>query len=73
VTDLESTINNFNRQFQFGKEETEAVEWAYTSEYGYTMFNIVNIYTKASQYQGLPAESSHKLQKVGGAILGMVR
>jgi hypothetical protein len=73
VTDPESTINNFNRQFQLGKEETEAVGWALPLEYGQTMFNVVNVYTKAAQYQGLPAESSHKLQKVGGAILGMVR
>jgi hypothetical protein len=73
VTDPESTINSFNRQFQLGKEETEAVGWALPMEYGQTMFNMVNVYTKAAQYQGLPAESSHKLQKVGGAILGMVR
>lgn len=73
VTDPESTINNFNRQFQLGKEETDAVGWALPLEYGQTMFNVVNVYTKAAQYQGLPAESSHKLQKVGGAILGMVR
>jgi len=73
VTDPESTINNFNRQFQLGKEETEAVEWALPLEYGQTMFHMVNVYTKAAQYQGLPAESGYKLQKVGGAILGMVR
>ena len=73
VTDPESTINNFNRQFQLGKEETEAVGWALPLEYGQTMFHMVNVYTKAAQYQGLSAESSHKLQKVGGAILGMVR
>jgi hypothetical protein len=73
VTDPESTINNFNRQFQLGKEETEAVGWALPLEYGQTMFNVVNVYTKAAQYQGLSAESSHKLQKVGGAILGMVK
>ena len=73
VDNPESTINSFNRQFQLGKEETEAVGWALPLEYGQTMFNVVNVYTKAAQYQGLPAESSHKLQKVGGAILGMVR
>jgi hypothetical protein len=73
VDNPESTINSFNRQFQLGKEETEAVGWALPLEYGQTMFNVVNVYTKAAQYQGLPAESSHKLQKVGGAILGLVR
>ena len=73
VTDPESTISSFNRQFQLGKEETEAVGWALPLEYGETMFHMVNVYTKAAQYQGLPAESGYKLQKVGGAILGMVR
>jgi hypothetical protein len=73
VTDPEATINSFNRQFQLGKEETEAVEWALPLEYGNTMFHVVNVYTKAAQYRELPAEGAHKLQKVGGAILGMVK
>ena len=73
MTDPEATINNFNRQFQLDKEETEAVGWALPLEYGQTMFHVVNVYTKAAQYQGLPAESGYKLQKVGGAILGMVK
>ena len=73
VTDPESTINNFNRQFQLAKNEIEAVNWALPLEYGETMFHVVNVYTKAAQYRELPAESTHKLQKVGGAILGMVR
>jgi len=42
-------------------------------EYGFNMFNIVNVYTKAAQYKALPAESSFRLEKVGGTILGMVR
>ena len=31
------------------------------------------VYTKAAQYQELPAESSFRLEKVGGTILGMVK
>ena len=42
-------------------------------EYGFTMFNVVNVYTKAAQYKALPAESSFRLEKVGGSILGMVK
>lgn len=41
-------------------------------EYGFTMFHVVNTYTKAAQFKELPAESSHKLQKVGGMIMAMV-
>ena len=42
-------------------------------EYGFTMFHVVNVYTKAAQYEILPAESRYRLQKVGGMILGMVK
>ena len=73
VTDPESTINNFNNQFLLNKTEREAVTWAIPLEYGFTMFSIVNVYTKAAQYTGLPAESSFRLEKVGGTILGMVK
>ena len=69
----EITINSFNGQFQLTKEEKEAVEWALPKEYGQTMFHVINVYTKASQYPGLPADSGYKLQKVGGTILEMVK
>jgi len=72
VENIPSAIESFNRQFQLGKEEKEAVEWAVPLEYGDTMFNVVNVYTRASQFEGLPAESSYRLQKVGGNILGML-
>ena len=41
-------------------------------EAGDTMF-MVNAYTRAAQYEGLTAEASYRLQKVGGNILGMLR
>jgi uncharacterized protein DUF932 len=73
VDDPLSTINNFNRQFQLAKDEKDAVEWAWQQhEMGDTMFNIVNTYTRASQFPGLSAESSYQLQRVGGNILGML-
>ena len=73
VDDPMSTITSFNRQFQLGKEEQEAVEWGWGFEPGDTMFNIVNAYTRGAQFNGLPAESSHRLQTVGGSILGMLK
>lgn len=72
VDDPLSTINNFNRQFQLAKDEKDAAEWAWPQEMGDTMFNIVNTYTRASQFPGLSAESSYQLQRVGGNILGML-
>ncbi len=41
-------------------------------EAGDTMFNVVNTYTRAAQYEGLDAESSYRLQRIGGNILGML-
>ena len=73
VDNPESTIHNFNNQFMLNKAEKEAVDWAIPLEYGFSMFNIVNIYTKAAQHKGLSAESSFRLEKVGGSILRMVK
>ena len=72
VNEPMSTISSFNKQFQLGKPECEAVDWAWPMEQGHAMFNIVNTYTRAAQHGNLSAESSYKLQKVGGTILGML-
>ena len=37
------------------------------------MFNLVNAYTRGAQFDGLSAESSHRVQTVGGSILGMLK
>ena len=66
------TIESFNRQFQVGEKEEEAVKWGWEQEMGKTMFHVVNAYTRAAQFEGLPAEASYRLQKVGGMVLGMI-
>ncbi len=38
----------------------EAVEWALPLEYGFTIFHVVNAYTKADQYEMLSAENRYK-------------
>jgi len=73
VTDPLATIERFNRQFALGEREKEAVEFAWPQEAGETMFHVVNTYTRASAMEGLPAESSFRLQRVGGEVLGMLR
>jgi len=40
---------------------------------GKTMFHVINAYTRAAEFEGLSAEASYELQKVGGIVLGMVR
>jgi len=72
VDDPLMTIAAVNRQFNISKQEREAVEWGHIMEGGNTMFDIIQAYTRAAQFKGLPAESAHKLQKTGGMILSMV-
>ena len=67
------TIESFNRQFQVGEKEREAVEWGWNLEPGNTMFHVVNAYTRAAQFEGLSAEASYRLQRVGGMVLRMVK
>lgn len=63
-----ATIESFNRQFQIGEKEREAVKWGWEQEMGNTMFHVVNAYTRAAQFEGLSAEASYRLKKEGGAI-----
>ncbi|MBM4305125.1 MAG: DUF945 domain-containing protein [Deltaproteobacteria bacterium] len=67
------TIESFNRQFQIGEKEREAVKWGWEQEMGKTMFHVVNAYTRAAEFEGLSAGTSYRLQKVGGMVLGMVK
>jgi hypothetical protein len=46
------TIESFNRQFQVGEKEREAVKWGWEQEIGKTMFHVVNAYTRAAQFEG---------------------
>jgi hypothetical protein len=73
VADPLATIERFNRQFALGEREKTAVEWAWPQEAGETMFAVVNTYTRAAAMEGLPAESSFRLQRIGGQVLGMLR
>jgi hypothetical protein len=72
VDDPLATLERFNKQFQLMEPEREAVAWAWPQEAGETMFHVVNTYTRAAGMDGLPAESSYRLQKVGGEVLKML-
>ncbi len=72
IDDPLASIERFNRQFALSEEEVKAVEWAWPYETGPALYHIVGTYTRAAQYEGLSAESSYGLQRVGGLILGMV-
>jgi len=72
VADPLKTIESFNRQFMMKKDEKDAVAWAWPHEAGDKMFHVMETYTRAAQFDGLPAESSYRLQRVGGNILGIL-
>jgi len=72
VDNPESTLASFNRQFALNGGEKNAVEWVWSQEAGETILHVVNTFTRAVQREGLPAESSFRLSRVGGNILGML-
>ena len=73
VSNPESTIETFARQFQITQEEVQIVKQAYYLEEGATMFHIINAFTRAAQDRSLSASGAYRLERAGGQILGMVR
>jgi hypothetical protein len=73
VNDALATIGSFNRQFLLTKREAEAVERGWALEPGQTMFSVINAYTRAAQDNQLTGEETHKLERVGGEILALVK
>jgi len=67
------TIGSFNRQFNITKREAEAIQHAWEIEQGYTMFHVINAYTRAAQDQTLTGEEAYKLERIGGMILSLVK
>jgi hypothetical protein len=68
-----STIGSFAKQFQLTKKETEAVTHAWETEQGFTMFHVINAYTRAAHDGDLTAEESYRLERIGGMILSTVK
>lgn len=72
VSNAIASIETFARQFQLPQDETEIVKQAYHQEEGATMFHIINAFTRAAQFPELAIDISHQMERIGGAILGMV-
>lgn len=73
VANPESTIDTFARQFQITQEEAQIVKQAFYQEQGGTMFHVIQAFTRAAQFPNMSASDSYRLEKAGGAILGMVK
>ena len=67
------TIASFNRQFNITKKEAQAVKKGWEAEPGYTMFHVINAYTRGAQDPYLDAEESYKLEQMGGIVLSLVK
>jgi hypothetical protein len=68
-----TTIGSFNRQFNITKKEAEAVAHAWETEQGFTMFHVINAYTRAAHDGDLTAEEEYRLEHIGGLILSLVK
>lgn len=73
VDNPENTIDTFARQFQITQEEAQIIKQAFFLEQGATMFHIIQAFTRAAHDQSLSALGSYRLERAGGAILGMVK
>jgi hypothetical protein len=73
VGNAHATIHSLNREFQLGRLERDAAYWGIGFEPGNTMFHVVNAYARGAEFQGLSAEGSYRMQRLGGGILGRVR
>ena len=67
------SINSFGLRFGLTQDETKLVQEAYYLEPGYSMFHVVNAFTRAAQNRNLEPVDSYKLEKVGGQVLSLVR
>jgi len=73
VADPAATMESFNRQFQLTRKEGETVTRAWEIEPGNTMFSVINAYTRAAQDHELSGEERHRLERIGGQILALVK
>ncbi|MFH2001962.1 MAG: DUF932 domain-containing protein [Planctomycetota bacterium] len=73
VSNPERTIETFARQFQITQDETAIIKQAFYLEQGATMFHVIQAFTRAAQDRSLSASDSYRLERTGGAILGMIK
>jgi hypothetical protein len=73
VSNPESSIEAFGRQFSISLEEVQIVKQAFFLEQGATMFHVINAFTRAAQDPSLTASGAYRLEKAGGTILSMVK
>jgi hypothetical protein len=73
VEDPINSIETFCRQFQLSQKEADVVKQAFFMEEGGTMYHIINAFTRGAQMPDLSVSVSHQMERIGGAILSMVK
>jgi hypothetical protein len=69
VENPDELLLTLNDRYLLGEKQKEAVKWAWPQEQGATMFNVIQTYTRAVQFETLSAQERFRLQEAGGAIL----
>lgn len=73
VDDPLANIASFSRQFNLTKKETQAAQSAWELEQGFTLFHVINAFSRAAQKRSLNAEESYTLERVAGMVLAMAK
>jgi hypothetical protein len=73
VDNPDGSITAFGQKFGLTQDETKLVQEAFYLEPGYTMFHVINAFTRAAQNPILDAPDVYKIEKTAGTILGMVK
>lgn len=66
---VEPVFERINREHALNAGQVEAVQSAYAIEPGYTLFDIINAYTRAGNAPQLELSERTQLQHVGGRVL----
>lgn len=73
IEEPEEMLLTLNDQYLLGENQRQAVDWALSQEKGNnSLFDLIQIYTKASQFETLSTQDRFRLQEVGGEILSTV-
>jgi hypothetical protein len=69
IEEPEERLIELNDRHLLGESQRKAVTWAWPQEKGGTMFNIIQTYTRASQFETLSVQERYQLQVLGSEVL----
>jgi hypothetical protein len=73
VDDPGASIATFGKRYGLTKDEVEIVQNSWDQDPGFTLWSVIQAFTYAANDKSLPAETSYKLQRIGGQILALVK